>query len=144
MNWVKIIVTCFILAFATAVGFFGGYGLRENIGNRRIARCAASISSGELTACSPAIQGAANTLALRAAKQALDQRDETIQVQVERQIEYRYIREEREQDLVELSSVERTNACAASPAFQLRRRQLLADFAAGAGTGQPPAIPPAG
>lgn len=127
-----------------AFGALGGYGAREFIGLQRIERCAAGIEAGQVEKCSPSIQRAFKALGQKAAAQAVEDRDAVIPSIAEGRRETRANAAAQGQQVAALNQVERTYACSASPAFQLRRRQLQLDLEAGADQSQPEADAPAG
>lgn len=125
-------------------GALSGYGVREYIGMQRIEGCAASVEAGDLKKCPPPIQRAFKALGQQAEAQGSKDREAIAPVIAGGQRETRANAAAQGRQVAQLNSVEKTSACAASPAFQLRRRQLLADFEAGSDQSQPQADAPAG
>lgn len=104
-----------------------------------VERCAADIGQGKAGRCPAMIQNAFGALGGEAARKEVEYRDRMVPVIVNGRSEDRQAREALTAQIEALNKVERTNACAAAPAFQLRRRQLLADAEAPADPAQPEA-----
>ena len=125
-------------------GYGAGYGTREFIGMRRVEACAQGIAQGRVEQCSDSIERAFKALGQQAAAQAVEERDAVTPEIAITVREVRAAAEAQARDVAALNRVEKTNACAASPAFQLRRRQLQLDAEARANPDHTEADAPAG
>ena len=125
MNW---------FALGGAIGVFivgggAGYAVREEIGQRRIANCAKSVLDQSLTNCPVPIVTAFAAVKEKLKTTEIEYREGTIKVITGDQAQTARIAAQQAADMVALGQQERTNACADSPAFRLRREQLLRDLA---------------
>jgi len=125
------------IALAAAVVALGGaaasgHKLASYQADARVTDCSASITDLTLTKCPVAIQTAFAAVKGQLAVKEVEYRDRTIPVIVNGRAEDRAAREALSAQVDALNQMERTHACAASPAFELRRRQLLLDAEAAA------------
>lgn len=127
------------LAAVALMGVGGGYWAADAASRVRVERCASDIAKGETADCPVPIQTGFKALGLKAAEKEIEYRDRVIPVIVQGQTEDRVARQALLASINALNKMERTYACAASPAFQLRRSQLLADAEAPADPDQPQA-----
>jgi hypothetical protein len=131
---VKIWIYLLASALLLATGFGGGYQLRDWQATEAWAACAADIRFQTLEKCPTVIVTAFDAVKGDLAIKEIEYRDRAIPVIVQGSSDDRAAQTALLDRIAALSAVEKTNACAASPAFELRRRQLLDDLAAeGAG-----------
>ncbi|AKU43571.1 i-spanin [Caulobacter phage Seuss] len=125
-------ITIGVAASALATGIAGGYLVREEIGDRRIERCATSIGKiregdESLKGCAVPIQNAFAAVKSALQTTEIEYRDKTNTIVVHDQTEDRQRYAQELLDVQALQQVTKTDACAASPAMRLRREQLLRD-----------------
>lgn len=124
MNPYVVVISAAVLIGA---GGFTGYKVQEAAHRVQVEHCATDIGQGKTDRCPAMIQNAFGALGGEAARKEVEYRDRMVPVIVNGRSEDRQAREALAAQIEALNKVERTNACAAAPAFQLRRRQLLAD-----------------
>lgn len=124
-------ITIGVAVSALATGTVAGYFVREEIGDRRIARCAESIGKvpgdESLSGCAVPIQNAFAAVKSRMQTTEIEYRDKTNTIVVHDQVEDRQRYQQLTSDISALTQEAKTNACASSPAMRLRREQLLRD-----------------
>ena len=108
-------------------GALGGYEFRSRSAERDDIACHNGILVGDYKKCRAHIENALSEVTLAAKDREIEYRDRTIPVFVadtnrDAELARRY-----SEAIDALSRLEKTNACAASPAFRLRREQLLND-----------------
>lgn len=136
--WIYLAASAAILAS----GFGAGYFVRDYQGMQRGEACARGITDGTLVGCRPVITRAFAARAAELAAQDTAVRDDAIASVTQGAQEQVIIYRERAADTAALNNVERTDQCATSPAFQLRREQLQR-YAEGSSSDEPdPAQPP--
>jgi hypothetical protein len=113
-----------------AAGSAAGYKVRDFQATERRAACAASINDLTLKNCPQEIVTAFDAVKGQLAITQIEYRDRTVTVMAQGSTEDRAARRALSDQIAALSNVEKTYACAASPAFELRRSQLWADAAA--------------
>lgn len=111
-------------------GAAGGYKLRDYRAIKTREACAADIRLLTFEACPTILRTALEAVQGDLAITEIEYRDRTIPVIVQGSSEDRAAQTALLDRIAALSAVEKTNACAASPAFELRRRQLLGDATA--------------
>lgn len=125
MNWLALVGFIGVLG----AGVAGGYTTREVIGQQRITKCAASIRDQTLTNCPVPIVTAFDAVKGDLKTTEIEYRDRVIPILSQGQLEALKNAQAQSADVADLATVEKTNACARSPAFMRRREQLLRDAA---------------
>lgn len=123
MNWFAVAGALGVLA----VGAAGGYTTREVLGQQRIVRCANSIRDQTLSGCPVPIVTAFDAVKGDMKTTEIEYRDRVIPILSQGQLEALKNAQAQSADVADLGTVEKTNACADSPAFVRRREQLLRD-----------------
>lgn len=124
-DYVQMAVILGTVAVSGIVGGTVGYEIRDRLATSRAERCAASILEGNTTQCRVEIQNALGQVTMGAKEKEIEYRDRTIPVFVADSTRDAELERMYADRVAALSNVEKTNACAASPAFRLRREQLL-------------------
>lgn len=124
--WMYLLASAALLA----AGFGSGYQLRDWQATEAWVTCAGDIRDQTLEKCPTVIVTAFDAVKGDLAIKEVEYRDRAIPVIVQGSSDDRAAQTELLDRIAALSAVEKTNACAASPAFELRRRQLLDDAAA--------------
>ena len=143
MNHLKIAFIIGTIAMVSGTSVAIGFGWRSILATQRKAECAASIVAGDLAKCPEEIKNGFAARSAFLAAQDVGVREDAMQSISDGAVERTIIYRERAASVAEFSNVERTSECAASPAMQLRRRQLQRD-AEGDAPNQPEAAGPTG
>lgn len=125
--YVKLATAGVISTILLGSGCAGGYLIRSQISTMSKRACAEDIKRNSTAACPVEVVDAFKSLGIGAAQVEVEQAQAAIPIIVQGSDTLRIIERVQAADVAALSNQERTNACSASPAVELRRRQLQRD-----------------